>query len=704
MALKLANEDSLFGSGTYTITHNENQYTVDPVLFLQYSRRFATLFNFADSSIEVNDDYDEDSFSTFVKACQREPIKVGGIELINLLLVAEHWEASTLVAKIEQIIKETISPNDLLRMYLKLKDTTFPIARLEKIILDSLHRYVEDPLFAELPYEVIDRIIRESRAKIGAIQIVKLCYRIAERNGLQCLSIFKNTSFDDLPTDEVLELSQLFINCDRPEIGPFFQSMGTLLRKVASEHDSNSQFEVSWRRGEHGSAEEAYDFYGKIRETQIAQNPGVDPNNLSLSLTSNSFLRIAADKGNSDAQYQYGYILYNNSNSREDHEQALLYLMQAAAKGNQGAIDMIKNTIPFHTIPITFKGYSYSLLSLQTILLRLNKRNFDSMKSSILTLPFIKDKDGLGYLVNTLLRIVQIRQRNINLYVDLVKFLNDNASPGTSFESIKEELFQKIMNSMSIETPGPKQFVYVRFIYLCLSKGVMKYNEIIQRIVTFIVEKETLILSSQVLFYWFAPHIESFDQDVFKKLRKIRIDDYSGSLSKLLKGFRESLIDLKTNDWESFKKIRSENQYSDEMNCAIINDDLSAFRSLFNEDESDVLNDCYDFEKCESNQISIVQYAALQGSECIFTYLLQKGLIRPNDVDEITLHCAIIGQRSFICDLLTNSIEKADLFNLAALYGNMTLISNLLKEGWKFADKPKKGVFLRFFEHQFTML
>ena len=698
MALKLKYSDSLFNAGSYSIVHNGDEYIVDPVLFLKYSRKFATLFNFNENHIEVNDDYDKKSFDLFVEACQCREVPIAGTDAVNLLLLAEHWEATTLVTKIEEIIKTSIPAKDILEMYNKFLGTEFPIERLESIMTACLPRYINEPLFPHLPFEVIDRIIHGSRAKIAALDIVKLCYAVAEQHGLIAVSVIGNTSFDDLPADELQELAQLFFNCPHEGLSQFFQSMSKLLAQVMSGAESTTQFEVAWRNGEQGNWNQAYEFFQYIRKyqkDQVAQEEGEEAaENLEQSATSTAFLKIAADKGNFTAQYEYSKLLFEKAQTEEDRHLALTYMIQAAAESNSDAVADLKTYLPVPLVPTHMKQFVFATITLQNLLLNLNKRNLNNVKTAVFALIFGTERDGINALTSNIMRAVLVRQRSMELYAELAFFLQSVAADDNNYGLLKGSLFTHIMETMIVESPGPMQFHFMRFIYICSRIGLYKDDELAESLVTFM-NTQKLELSNLVIFYFFAPLLEVKYKQNFDHMTTFMLrlsDGIMGVLNGIFLEFKDNITSLKRNNWELFYKKRSQPVYASELGKAIAQDDLAAFEKLSTQEGFDINakipNDIYDLGIDDTEEITPLQYACIQGSQVIFTFLLQRGFVETHDIHIFTIISAIIGQNYFICNFVVKQLkdDKGTLFRLCAEFQNVELLSQMFKNGYPISE------------------
>lgn len=696
MSLKL--KYSSLQTGSYSIIHNGDEYPIDPILFLKYSRRFGTLFNFAENHVAVNDDYDKHTFELFVKACQCQPFEISGNDCINLLLLAEYWESATLVKKIEKIIKDTIPAKDILEMYIKFQGTEFPIERLEKIMIACLPEYIVEPLFPTLPFEVIDRVVHESKAQISPTQIVKLCLAVAEVHGLKSVHVFSHTCFDDIPSDELMDVSEIFRNCEDKQLSQFFQAMGRLLYQVSNGAESATQFEVSWRSGETGTWNQAFDFYNYVTEYKkkhvTADTPNAAAKKQGESTTSTAFLKIAADKGNYTAQYQYSKYLFRKAATSEERQVALNYMIQAAAESNSEAITALKTMYPISEVASNMKIYVYSTMTLQNLLLNLNPRNFDNVKTAIFALLFGTERNGITALTSNILRAVVVRQRLIPLYADLVKYLISVASETNNYALLKGSIYTKVMETLLTDSPRVKQFALMRFLYLCSRKEIYKDDELAESISQFMHEQKHLTQSNLIIFYYFAPLLERFERDLYKQMYLTRFDGGMGCLDKMIADFKDNIVMLRLNDWANFYTTREDALYATELGYAIAHDDLGKFQQLTSKEDFNltqkIMNDAYDLEGSE--KVTVLQYSCLQGSQIIFTYLLQRGLVKTSGMDNTTITCAVIGGKDFIENFIVNQMKnKNDLFRIAARYQNVEVLSRFFKSGFDFSSVDEIG-------------
>lgn len=709
--LKLTYNDSLF-SGTYTIKHHSDEYQVDPGTFLKYSRKFASKIDFNGREINAgSDNYDRETFSLFVDACQGRPIQLDGVKSVNLLLLAEDWEAPTLVLKIEEIIKNTIAPSQILELYTRLIDTGFPIQRLEKIMVCCLHKYILEPAFPLLPYDVLNRVVHSSIAKIDADKIVKLCYEVSKVRGLQALSVFNDTSFDDLLNDEFVGIKKLFTECPYEGLAPFFKSMSVLLGKIP-ENANARNIQAIWRRGERENWDVAYRSYKEISKKmkeQYAEQFDIGADEvLPKYRTAERFLKIAADKGKREAQLEYGKLLLERARSPQDRASGVRYLIQSVGEGHSDAIPALKPYLPLNFVPTIMKAYTCAVITLQNILLSLNPGNLDNSLFAIYCLPFGNERDGIQVLTSNILRAVLVRQRNIDLYVAVVNYLMKNArdkpegekdgnNDYNNYSYLKSSIFTKVVGQLITPEPRARQFVLMHFLYRCSQYQVFDDDELCDSLLEFIRNFKDLTHSLQIIFFYFAPLIESKNKEIYKMLYLQKFDGGFGCLDSVIKQFKDDFVDLRKNEWERFREKRQTVAHSTDLGMFIANDDIGKFETYVREHKIDLTlqipNDIYEIPTVEeTDEITLLEYACLQGSEKIFGYLFQRGAVSTNETDYPTIVCAIIGQSDFICDIIAKKYDnKGELFRLAAEHENVMLLASLLRDDAPINDPDENG-------------
>lgn len=688
--LKLGKEDSIFNHDSFLIVHNGTEYTVNPVIFIQYSRYFTTHFQTDSNRIVCSDVFLEPTFEAFVRCCQREEIQLTGPELVNLLIVAEEWQAPTLIAKIEALIKATLYPNDVLTMYSRLIDTPYPLDRLEAMMSANLDEYMNDPLFPKLPMKVIQKVIRNATTSINAIKIVKLCYAIAQVHGIEALTIIASNTFDNVTIEEVDQLSDIFRQCPYDGFAAVFDAIGRCIRQIISPGSENSQFVTLWTQAENGSGEDAYSFFIYIQKEE-----GQEPK----SETAAMFLKLAAERGHPVAMYEWGKYLLKIAQTQEEHQAAIEYLIHSAGRDYQPARAALRPYLPLQQVPRNNRHYAYQCLSLQIFLMNLNNLNLMQTAQALSLLQFATTETGINILADNILRAVEVRQRNIELYGELVQQLIQESTTENSLADLKQVLFTKIIITLCNPDPKFKQFTYTRFLYVCRNHEVFTNNELEESICEFIRGRPQFIKSSMMLFYWFAPIINKEDESFTLMAQKL--EEFRGGLGNLdptiisfKKDFKRCMHD---GNWQRFTESRNNYLPYNKINIALLTDNITDFERIISPADFDlnqkIENDCFDLGIPNTEQISLIQYAALQGSSNCFMALVQAGAEFLSDTDNTSAVCAIAGQNFFIMNFTLGSqgALREELFRTAAKFDNMYALAYILQSGCNVNCADEKG-------------
>ena len=676
--LKLGPEDSLFSRNSFLIVHNGTEYSVNPVVFLQYSTSFIDKFKSDANRIVVNDIFEEPTFEAFVRCCQRQEVTLTGPELVNLLIVAEEWDAKTLISKIEALIKKTLYPNDVLTMYSRLIDTPYPLDRLERMMSANLDEYMNDPLFPKLPMNVIQRVIKNATVKISAIKVVKLCYAISLVHGIEAITIIASNTFDGCTIEEVDQLSDLFRQCPYEGFAAVFEAIGRCIRQIISPGSENSQFVNLWTLAENGTGEDAYTFFIYIQKEE-----GQEPK----SETAAMFLKLAAERGQPVAMYEWGKYLLKIAQTQDEHQSAIEYLVHAAARDYQPARAALRPYIPLAQVPRNNRQYAYQCLSLQIFLMNMNPHNMVQTCQALSLLPFAEDTPGITIIADNILRAVQVRQRYIDLFAELVQSLIQESTTSNALAELKQILFTKIFVALCNPDPKMKQFTYTRFLYLCRNHEVYTNDELSESIAEFIRGRPQFIKSSMMLFYWFAPIIDREDEAF--TLMTQSLDEFRGGLGNLdptIVSFKKEFkACLKDANWQRFYDKRAEFKPFNKLNEALMYDDIKTFERMIQPQDFDIdqkiENDCFDLNMPNTDMISLIQYAALQGSRNCFMALIQAGAEFLKTDDTTSAVCAIAGQNFFIMNFTLGETGKLqeELFRTAAKFDNMYALAYLLQ-------------------------
>ena len=716
-------DDNLYDSNSYLVVHNGNKYRVDPLPCMQYSRLFADLFQKNPRKCHVNDSFGEQAFETYLYALQEKPVAPSARALVDLLLISDVWESRTLMKKIEHLINTVANPNEIIRLYISLIDSPFSTMRLEEIISNDLPRYLETKLFPTLDFQTIERMITNYPGKLTAIQILKLCYAAAAFCGLDSIGFIKRYSFDNLTREEILEIADQFEKCPFPQLHDFLIAMSHLIHQLLRPITNNEKFDQTWLRADSGNADEAFAFFKllvdearpkKKKEKKIPSSRTFSRSSAHSTRTSTAFssmtlsqaefdedapppnyeepqnptqmafLKAAAERGNAEAQYIYRKYLFNHRLTENTEDIALDFLIQAAAKDHEDAKKLLSPFFSLDKIKETVHHSIYQVLGLQNLLLNMNEENYESTRLAIIELNFNESDEKLTILAQNIMKAVQIRQRNQILYSNLINYLAEVHN----YEKLKQAVFTVIMASMYVADPMHQQLMYIQFLRICMDQGSLKQEEFVGPLVDFLRSANTFLKSALIIFYFFADIVAEVSEEIFAYLKMKLFNFNSGldNMDNLLIDFRENFVTLMKDDAVLFKESRNGLIYKDPLTLAIIYDDLKAIRKLKFDVNEEIVTYTLDLTVSTEGSYGTesmlpVQYAATQGSEACFLYLLRRMPDFSIRNDSVSATCCCAGQNKFILGFITGlSVEaREEMFRMAAKWNNMYLMILLLQ-------------------------
>ena len=224
--------------------------------------------------------------------------------------------------------------------------------------------------------------------------------------------------------------------------------------------------------------------------------------------------------------------------------------------------------------------YVYQNLALQIVLLNMNKENLDASRQSITALNFANGDPRVLLLAQAIMKAVASRQRNQELYADLVGFLSE--LPG--YEKLKQDIFSLIVLSLFDKSPCRHQFINLRFLYCCQRRDVFLESEIEGPIMEFVRTNAPIFVKSTLMvYYWFAPIVEKSNPEVstfiFMKALMIEKKEF-GVYDKRMLAFKNIVRGLREKKWADFYVLRDEEFYPDPVMHALVYDDLAALKMI----------------------------------------------------------------------------------------------------------------------------
>jgi len=711
MTIVLDDDDAI--NDLFLLKHGDDLYYVDPSIFLNFSRHFATEYQKKVNEIIVDDKIERNAFAAYVACCQGQQISASPVKLVDLLLISELWDSPMLISKIERLIVETVSSHELINLFVKLIQEKKTCQILEGIITNNLPKYIEAPRFSSITFEIIERMISNFQGKLSPVQLIRLCYAATPQGEINAFNFIKKSSFDsaiDLSDPlyrPIIELCEAFNSCPYKPFRVFLAALGNLLKQLLNPIIEYNEFRDMWASADHGNADNAFLFYQKLHPTDKIPTKPSDI----------AFLRLAAERGNSAAQFLYGKYLLKCAKTEENEDCAVEFLIQAAAKGVDGSSEILNTKFRIDFVDGSQHMFIYQNLALQSILLNLCKRNYNTSYQSILALSFYSEDSKLLLLSQNIMKAVQIRQRSQDQYVRLVSDLCNNED----YSGLKQSLFSLIIISMFVHEPRHTQFVYMGFLYLLHRDGVFSPTEFNESFLSFLFSSTKFLKSMLISFYWFAPLIQSVNEELFTLL-DTKLSGYQegflGNLDMFFLKFKDSLKSMKeSTNWDDFRNERDVCFYKEnEIVVAIVEDDLHHLKRVLHDQnisvDQKIMNYFIDLPTSENlnesidQEFSLIQYASMQGSNSCFLFLLKRGALFLNDNDTLSAICAACGQSKLIQGFVTNVDKeiREEMFRMAGKFNNLYLMLILMQKPIEINCRDHNGVSFSFIVHHFILL
>lgn len=199
----------------YVLWWNEKAYEIDADLFAKYSKKFKTERekeeNRNQMDIEVKldngDDVPEDIFLAFVNACQLKPFDVNKKNVYQLLDLAHKWQVSSLLQYIEKYIRDKnidppVIPNYLEILIDKIEGGTDSHKDWESVA-NHLNQSLEDPLFEQIPTEIIYQILAYADKKnFDQKALIKFTMKMIRKMPKSAVPLILRLDFDKLTSEQ----------------------------------------------------------------------------------------------------------------------------------------------------------------------------------------------------------------------------------------------------------------------------------------------------------------------------------------------------------------------------------------------------------------------------------------------------------------------------------------------------------------------
>jgi len=147
----------------YSIWWNEKQFDVDPDIFERLSKKFSRIRKTNPSMIEIQRVMDEETFKSFLAACQLKHFDVSKQKAFDLLDFAIEWEVPSLEAFVSGFIEqnklERPKNMDYLGILLEKVDKDEDSRSDWVLVANDINKALVDDRFSLLPPEVIYQIL-----------------------------------------------------------------------------------------------------------------------------------------------------------------------------------------------------------------------------------------------------------------------------------------------------------------------------------------------------------------------------------------------------------------------------------------------------------------------------------------------------------------------------------------------------------------
>lgn len=627
------------------------------------------------------DKVDTRAFEKFVACCQMCPVAPSCLVLADLLGLAVAWDSPSLIAKIESLLSTEVDPSELIAVFNKQIKNDLDYSRLMRIITLNLPRFIEAPIFSSLRFDIIERIVSEYKGRLTPAQLILLCYAASVHGGIEAFRFVKYYSFDNMSLQSATDLQQVLNRCTFRQLRDFLYACGRVVKQLLKPINEHIDFRSSWEGGDNGNADDAFSFYLRLA-SQIGDKHD--------SAMQEVFLKTAADRGHAEAQYHYGKVLLDRAKTEEQEDLAIEYLIQAASKGVKDAIELLEPYFTLSQLSPEVHDFIYQNLALQIVLLNYNEDNIMSSRQNILALNFNKSEEHLQILSQNIMKAVHIRQRSEKLYASLILHL----STQDGYEKVKQNIFSLVISSLFTNDPRRACFINLKFLYLCHEYDVFSDEEMEKSIIEFLkAHSSAFTKSALMVFYWFAPIIDTNERDLFNflfmKLLVLERGQF-GVIDEYILRFKEQIRDLKDSKWRDFRDIRARTYYENPLAYALVYDDLTIFRGFAESESFDINQKITNYvldlappstKKNFDDELTLIQFAASQGSKSCFLYLLRRGAVFLENKDPTSAACAAIGQNKFILGFVTDVDEKIreEMFRMSGKFNNMYLMILLLQ-------------------------
>lgn len=294
------------------------------------------------------------------------------------------------------------------------------------------------------------------------------------------------------------------------------------------------------------------------------------------------------------------------------------------------------------------------IVSLQSMLLQLDRTNFSSTVRNLVNSAFVKEIDKISLLVHEIFSHIAIQMHHQTCTIDLLLELFNHIENS----NLKEAIFDEIMSDHPISVKK----IYFYTLKCLLNRKIFEFSEIEEFITQY---KHCSRDELFVLFYTFAHELSENKSDVYSIYNvKFQNRFFFNSFDVILVDYDK----YRQNNWELLEKHLEEIIIPNSIQYALTNDDLIAFQNFclnpnFDVNESIFYSIFYHHDMLVS--ATPIEIAAFFGSINIFKFLILGGA----KVNERLVHYAVAGgnlEIIRICEQsrlpISGSLETAVIF------------------------------------------
>lgn len=293
---------------------------------------------------------------------------------------------------------------------------------------------------------------------------------------------------------------------------------------------------------------------------------------------------------------------FNGRNIRITHENAESIYNQAKELKVRGVMEVCNKIIQKKA---TFRRGD-ALANLQKLILDINENNIEETFTTLMKSEFI-DEQRIGYITRAIVTSLKARYHS-ELLIPLIKKIND-ACP----------YFLKSLQKMLLSDPRSTSILF--FLKKLVKNNILNAQEMLADVL----DEKAKYISYQLfaIYQWFAPEIEEYFPDIFRK--HLIEDDRTYS-----KQNNDKILNYKEDNWKRLNELTDYGSNLDPIAVAIRKDNVSELQTLISSDpefdyDTMLKSDFYERSEKLFGKLNLMKYAAFFGSVECFKYLMLNG-------------------------------------------------------------------------------